>query len=40
MNAEFTLIVLTLIRLALPALLLLVIGTWATRDRKGGKGRG
>jgi hypothetical protein len=40
MNTEFALILLTLIRIALPASLLLMIGTWYEQGQKSGKGRG
>ena len=40
MNTEYLLILLALIRLALPASLLLMIGMWIERGQKGKKGRG
>lgn len=40
MNTEYSLILLTMIRIALPASFLLMIGTWFERGQKGEKGRG
>ncbi len=40
MNTEYSLILLALIRLALPASVLMMIGTWFERGQKDKKGRG